>query len=147
MGKTQNIKRTGESRQDISIVGKTEDERRELGRRSQGRKTKRRREKERRAGSGCKTPPSIFNTVEPLQMMGESKGGREGGRRRGEKERVGSCSRVKGCHGDSAAERGMVRLEERKIKVRERKRVKRGKRKRRRRREGIGERWADAGPN
>lgn len=37
---------------------------------------------------------------------------------------MGSCSRVKGCHGDRAAERGMVRLVERKIKVREWKRVK-----------------------
>lgn len=26
------------------------------------------------------------------------------------RERVGSCSRVKGCHSDSAAETGMVRL-------------------------------------
>lgn len=32
---------------------------------------------------------------------------------------MGSCSRVKGCYGDSAAKRGMVRLLERKIKVRE----------------------------
>lgn len=42
---------------------------------------------------------------------------------------MGSCSRVKGCHGDSAAERGMVRLVEREIKAREWKRVKRGRRK------------------
>lgn len=57
---------------------------------------------------------------------------------------MGSCSRVKGCHGDSAAERRTVRLVERKIKVRERKRVKRGTRERR---GGVRERWADAGPN
>lgn len=68
---------------------------------------------------------------------------REGERRQGERERVGSCSRVEGCHGDSAAERGMVRLVERKIKVREWKRVKRGTRKKRR---GYGRR-VDAGPN
>lgn len=43
--------------------------------------------------------------------MGEREGekkrserGSEGGRRRGERERVGSCSRVKGFHGDSTAE-------------------------------------------
>lgn len=35
----------------------------------------------RRVGSGCKTPPSIFNTVEPLQMMGERERGREKTRR------------------------------------------------------------------
>lgn len=51
---------------------------------------------------------------------------------------------MKGCHGDSAAERRTVRLVERKIKVRERKRVKRGTRERR---GGVRERWADAGPN
>lgn len=70
---------------------------------------------------GCKTPSSIFNSVESLQMMGERKreeggGGRgregeeRGGRRGGVRERVGSCSRVKGCHGDSTAETGTVRL-------------------------------------
>lgn len=38
----------------------------------------------------------------------------EDGMRGGENERVGSCSRVKGCHGDSAAETGMVRLVQKK---------------------------------
>lgn len=39
-------------------------------------------------------------------MMGERvREERKGGRRQGEKERVGSCSRVKGCYGDSTAER------------------------------------------
>lgn len=45
---------------------------------------------------------SVFNTVELLQMMGQEKTGVGGG---GWGERVGSCSRVKSCHGDSAAER------------------------------------------
>lgn len=44
---------------------------------------------------------------------------------------MGSCSRVKGFHGDSAVETEMVRLVKRKRKVRECKRVKGGMTKRR----------------
>lgn len=49
---------------------------------------------------------------------------------------MGSCSRVKGCYGDSAAKRGMVRLLKRKIKVREW--GKKGRRKKRRSQEKVG---------
>lgn len=49
---------------------------------------------------------------------------------------MGSCSRVKGCYGDSAAKRGMVRLLERKIKVRECE--KKGRRTKRRSQDEVG---------
>lgn len=60
MRRRESLERTKKSGGDI-----IEQERREVW------EGKRRRRKRRRVGSGCKTPPSIFNTVEPLQMMGE----------------------------------------------------------------------------
>lgn len=49
-----------------------------------------------RGGFGCKTPSSMFNMVESLQMTGVG-GVRGAGEEEGEeRERVGSCSRVKG---------------------------------------------------
>lgn len=56
---------------------------------------------------------------------------------------MGSCSRVKGCYGDSAAERGMVRLVERKIKVRGVGKGGEGCETR----GGVRKRWAEAGLN
>lgn len=68
----------------------------EISRKRERSKTNRRREEESRAWPGCKPPPSIFNTVEPLQMMGERE--REGGRRKTRKEREGGvlqqCERL-----------------------------------------------------